>query len=250
MRFLILPIPRGIIKGYDYTADTRKVLRAYEYPADTVRQIIAEQEFIADAKRQIAKEFQFNADTTRRIAKEYSYPADAERKILQDYDYAADTFRKVLKEYGYTADAKRMIIKTDAHNADLLRHIVKQYQYTADTMRFVVELGVCVGRYLQGSPGGSSLQRRCFKTSYQRIVYCRYLAACNLPYIQLIITTSIQGTPNKPLSIQGTRIKLGVEQMSLIGNTVRLKAEFKDFNGEHVSPENVNLRIYDGYKNK
>ena len=36
--------------------------------------------------------------------------------------------------------------------------------------------------------------------------------------------------------------------MPLVGNTVRLKAEFKDFNGEHVSPENVNLRIYDGYK--
>ena len=36
--------------------------------------------------------------------------------------------------------------------------------------------------------------------------------------------------------------------MPLIGDTVRLKAEFKDFNGEHVSPENVILRIYDGYK--
>ena len=36
--------------------------------------------------------------------------------------------------------------------------------------------------------------------------------------------------------------------MSLIGNTVRLKAEFKDFSGEHVSPDNVKLRIYDGYK--
>ena len=36
--------------------------------------------------------------------------------------------------------------------------------------------------------------------------------------------------------------------MPLIGNTVRLKAEFKDFNGEHVSPENVILRIYNAYK--
>jgi hypothetical protein len=36
--------------------------------------------------------------------------------------------------------------------------------------------------------------------------------------------------------------------MPLIGDTIRLKAEFKDFNGEHVSPENVILRIYDGYK--
>ena len=36
--------------------------------------------------------------------------------------------------------------------------------------------------------------------------------------------------------------------MPLIGNTVRLKAEFRDFNGEHVSPENVTLRIYDGCK--
>jgi len=36
--------------------------------------------------------------------------------------------------------------------------------------------------------------------------------------------------------------------MPLIGDTIRLKAEFKDFNGEHVSPENVYLRIYDGYK--
>ncbi len=36
--------------------------------------------------------------------------------------------------------------------------------------------------------------------------------------------------------------------MALIGNTVRLKAEFKDFNGEYVSPENVILRIYDGYR--
>ena len=36
--------------------------------------------------------------------------------------------------------------------------------------------------------------------------------------------------------------------MPLIGNTVRLKAEFRDFNGEYVSPENVVLRIYDGYK--
>jgi hypothetical protein len=36
--------------------------------------------------------------------------------------------------------------------------------------------------------------------------------------------------------------------MALIGNTVRLKAEFRDFNGEHVSPENVTLRIYDGSK--
>jgi hypothetical protein len=36
--------------------------------------------------------------------------------------------------------------------------------------------------------------------------------------------------------------------MPLIGNTVRLKAEFKDFNGEYVSPENVILRIYDAYK--
>ena len=31
--------------------------------------------------------------------------------------------------------------------------------------------------------------------------------------------------------------------MPLIGDTIRLKAEFKDFNGEHVSPENVILRI-------
>ena len=36
--------------------------------------------------------------------------------------------------------------------------------------------------------------------------------------------------------------------MPLIGDTIRLKAEFKDFNGEHVSPENVILRIYNGYK--
>ncbi len=36
--------------------------------------------------------------------------------------------------------------------------------------------------------------------------------------------------------------------MPLVGNTVRLKAEFRDFNGEHVSPDNVILRIYDGYK--
>ena len=36
--------------------------------------------------------------------------------------------------------------------------------------------------------------------------------------------------------------------MPLIGDTIRLKAEFKGFNGELVSPENVNLRIYDGYK--
>jgi len=50
------------------------------------------------------------------------------------------------------------------------------------------------------------------------------------------------------LSTQEREVKLGVEQMSLIGNTVRLKAEFKDFNGEHVSPENVVLRIYNGYK--
>ena len=36
--------------------------------------------------------------------------------------------------------------------------------------------------------------------------------------------------------------------MPLVGNTVRLKAEFRDFNGEYVSPDNVILRIYDGYK--
>ena len=68
-----------------------------------------------------------------------------------------------------------------------------------------------------------------------------------MPYTQLIITMSIQER-QIDLSTQEREVKLGVEQMSLIGNTVRLKAEFKDFNGEHVSPENVNLRIYDGYK--
>src|SRR5690606_40418688 len=52
------------------------------------------------------------------------------------------------------------------------------------------------------------------------------------------------------LSIQEREVKLEVEQMPLIGNTVRLKAEFKDFNGEYVSPENVILRIYDGYRSE
>jgi len=37
--------------------------------------------------------------------------------------------------------------------------------------------------------------------------------------------------------------------MPLIGNTVRLKSAFRDFNGKLVSPENVILRIYAGYKN-
>lgn len=34
--------------------------------------------------------------------------------------------------------------------------------------------------------------------------------------------------------------------MSLINNTVRLKAEFRDFDGTLVMPDNVKLRIYDG----
>lgn len=36
----------------------------------------------------------------------------------------------------------------------------------------------------------------------------------------------------------------------LIGDTVRLKAEFKDFDGEYRSPENVKLKIYDNAKNQ
>lgn len=36
--------------------------------------------------------------------------------------------------------------------------------------------------------------------------------------------------------------------MPLIGDTVRLKAEFKDFDGEYISPDDVKLKIYDGSK--
>ena len=34
--------------------------------------------------------------------------------------------------------------------------------------------------------------------------------------------------------------------MALIGNTVRLEAEFEDFDGELVSPDDVKVIIYDG----
>ena len=38
--------------------------------------------------------------------------------------------------------------------------------------------------------------------------------------------------------------------MALIGNTVRLKVEFKTFDGVLVNPENVKLRIYSGSNKK
>lgn len=36
--------------------------------------------------------------------------------------------------------------------------------------------------------------------------------------------------------------------MPLIGDTIRLKAEFKDFNGVYVDPDDVVLKIYAGNK--
>ena len=38
--------------------------------------------------------------------------------------------------------------------------------------------------------------------------------------------------------------------MSLINNTVRLKAEFRDFDNALVIPDNVKLKIYDGTRNQ
>jgi hypothetical protein len=50
------------------------------------------------------------------------------------------------------------------------------------------------------------------------------------------------------LSMQEPAVKLEVELLPLIGNTVRLKAEFRDFDGNLFSPNNVRLRLYDGRK--
>ncbi len=216
------------------------------------------QEFIADAKRQIAKEFQFNADTTRRIAKEYSYPADAERKILQDYDYVADTFRKVLEICQYPTDARRIIIRTDAHNADLLRRIVKQYEYAADTMRFVVELGVCVGdtyRVVRAEQVYSADALRQAIKEYEFIADTLRKIAPS--HIRLKVTLSIQEREvglsiqerQASLSIQEREVKLEVDKMAAtIGDTVRLTASFKDWDGKYSDPDDVKIIIYDQNK--
>lgn len=36
--------------------------------------------------------------------------------------------------------------------------------------------------------------------------------------------------------------------MPLIGDTVRLKAEFRDFDGEYVDPDEVKVKLFDGGK--
>jgi hypothetical protein len=43
-------------------------------------------------------------------------------------------------------------------------------------------------------------------------------------------------------------VNMEVEIVSLIGNTVRLKGEFKDFDGVLTAVDNVVLKVYDGYK--
>lgn len=56
---------------------------------------------------------------------------------------------------------------------------------------------------------------------------------------------SIQDS-NVVLSAQEQKVLLEVEILSLINNTVRLKAEFRDFDGKIAVPDNVKLKIYDG----
>lgn len=43
-------------------------------------------------------------------------------------------------------------------------------------------------------------------------------------------------------------IGLGVEIVSVIGNTVRLSATFRDFDGELVDPGQVVVKVWDGRK--
>ena len=51
------------------------------------------------------------------------------------------------------------------------------------------------------------------------------------------------------LTVMERKVSLEVEMLSLVGNTVRLKAEFTDFNGELVDVMDATLTVYEG-KNK
>jgi phage tail sheath gpL-like len=139
------------------------------------------------------------------------YVGDTYRVVRADQVYNADALRQAIADQVYNADALRQAIADQVYNADALRQAIADQVYNADALRQAIK-------------------------EYEFIADT--LRHVITPYTQLIIT----------LSTQEREVKLGVEQMPLIGNTVRLKAEFKDFNGEHVSPENVILRIYNAYK--
>jgi hypothetical protein len=193
----------------EYVADTkRKIIQGHVFTGDTKRATIKEYTFTADTLRKLKKSYEYQADILRQVVKSYDYTADVLRRIAEEAEYQADTTRRIAKEYSYPADAERKILQDYDYAADTFRKVLKEYGYTADMVRKIVK-------------------------EYEFIADTLRLA-----YTPLIIT----------MSIQEREVKLGVEQMPLIGNTVRLKAEFRDFNGEHVSPENVALRIYDGYK--
>jgi len=218
--------------GETLTFKTKLYTEYCEYNADTFRRIVVEQEYGADSLRTVLREDSYSADTMRvslcrqdylgdsirTITKEYDYAADSLRQIVKGYDYNVDTFRKVLKEYGYNADTFRKVLKEYGYTADAKRMIVKTDAHNADLLRRIVK---------QYEYAADTLRR--------------------IERIRLKVTLSIQERA-VGLDIQEREVKLGVEQMSLIGNTVRLKAEFRDFDGELVSPGNVVLRIYDGYK--
>jgi transposase-like protein len=196
-----------------------------EYAADLIRTIIQSQSYNADTKRSIAQEAEYQADMVRQIAIGQEFKADTLRQIVIQQEFTADAIRQVIQSQGYNADAKRQVLKTYEHNADTLRKVLAEQSFSGDTKRHIVQDALL----------NADTVRKIVK-EYEFIADT--LRHVIMPYKQLIIT----------MSIQEREVKLGVEQMPLIGNTVRLKAEFKDFNGKHVSPENVNLRIYDGYK--
>jgi hypothetical protein len=60
----------------------------------------------------------------------------------------------------------------------------------------------------------------------------------NIPIVSLIEN-------NVTISIKNL---MGVKSLSLTNNTIRLRAEFKDFNGELVTPDDVVLKVYDNRK--
>ncbi len=67
-------------------------------------------------------------------------------------------------------------------------------------------------------------------------------------YKQLIIGLSVQ-EKQISLSVQEYKVKLEVEGMPLIGDTIRLKGEFKDLDGNLTDIEEPKVVIYDNRRN-
>lgn len=249
-----------------YSAQVRRVVTAKaQFSAQSLRLVRVLALFSGQARRMVHKLAQFSAQTRRtvtavaqfgaefigqtrrKLTKLTAYDVQAVRNVYKIAQFQAQTLRNVVTHIvaSYSAQTSRAVSKKMEVMGQNRRQVVRLVHVSAQTVRNVLFLALAsveaqTKRTVKSLTGFTS---QGFRKILRITVFIGQIRRNVLGSVdELIAKVFIKGRVVN-LAVKERVVRMGVVNVPRIGNSVRIYAEFPDWDGNLADPTDIKLRI-------